>query len=174
MLKELVSDYSHLRVVRYRCCRSYSHNFLVTNISKTIDVTIVHYTSSCDIFTERKSMAVRKFKSETFKLRDKLANDLLDFDTGVYLISHPDVGENNDIQKRIYERLGEREYDIGKFKFDKDDAIFENDIAVLELDSTFTFEPKCNEIPYSTRKDTDTNTCRISGWRGVNINDELF
>ncbi|CAG2250116.1 unnamed protein product [Mytilus edulis] len=114
--KELVNDYSHLRVVRHKCCRSYSHHFLVTNIKSNkeiIDVTIVHYTSSCDIFTERKSMAVGKFKSETFKLGDELAKDLLDFDTGVYLISHPDVGEDNDVQKRIYERLGEREYDFG-------------------------------------------------------------
>ncbi|VDI45906.1 Hypothetical predicted protein, partial [Mytilus galloprovincialis] len=114
--KELVSDYSHLRVVRNVCCRSYSHHFLVTNIrlnKEPVEVTIVHYTSSCDIFTERKSMAVGKFKSQTFTLGDQLAKDLLDFDTGVYLIGHPDVGENNDIQKRIYERLGEREYDFG-------------------------------------------------------------
>ncbi|CAG2217931.1 unnamed protein product [Mytilus edulis] len=101
--KELVNDYSHLRVVRHKCCRSYSHHFLVTNIKSNkeiIDVTIVHYTSSCDIFTERKSMAVGKFKSETFKLGDELAKDLLDFDTGVYLISHPDVGE-----KRSWETM---------------------------------------------------------------------
>ncbi|VDI55321.1 Hypothetical predicted protein [Mytilus galloprovincialis] len=59
-----------------------------------------------------------------------------------------------------------------KFKIDKDDAVFENDIAVLELDTPFTFGPTCNKLPYSTSKDVvDKNRCRISGWGGIDINE---
>ncbi|CAC5395515.1 unnamed protein product [Mytilus coruscus] len=85
-----------------------------------------------------------------------------------------DVSDPNK-QIRTIKHVKRHPYFDIKFKFDNDDAVFENDIAVLELDTPFTFGPKCNKLPYSTSKNVvDKNSCRISGWGGIDINGELL
>ncbi|CAC5422310.1 unnamed protein product [Mytilus coruscus] len=52
-----------------------------------------------------------------------------------------------------------------KFKDKNDDALWENDIAVIELHTPLTFGPTCTSIPYSTSSDSvDLDMCQIAGW----------
>ncbi|XP_052058218.1 uncharacterized protein LOC127698663 [Mytilus californianus] len=121
--KNKATPFAHFKVRRNGkfCTGEYYHHFIVIRISnnvnsdRTDDFTVAHFTSSAEILTEN-SQGSGKFTCQTIS-KD---HNLLGYGTietpGLYLVKHPEYPKNEDeiskAWKRLYERLGERDYQL--------------------------------------------------------------
>ncbi|VDI55323.1 Hypothetical predicted protein [Mytilus galloprovincialis] len=86
------------------------------------------------------------------------------------LAGFSDISDPN-IQIRTIKHQKKHPHFDRKFKEKNDDALWENDIAVIELHTPLTFGPTVTSIPYSTSSDSvDLDNCQIAGWGEIDSN----